>query len=357
MFELKKEISHGNKFSDKQVNFDSYSILHFELEGNQLNKFSEKGIFDEFININFDSYFNDMIFYEIFPFYPEKCNSDESEDYADDSLIKNKINSNLLNKEKEGYNIEKVCSFGEILKRIWDIIPEKIKNNLKKEALDYIAKKDKKSVALFKTANKKQKKLNSFSKKKKVLGRKRKGDNSERIHTKNNQDNIIKKCKAIFFSNLISYINKYVQKYSNHNKNFKLLTLDYKYVNNITKEDEMKLLATQLKDLASFETSKIYKLNKNKFINKIKIENILEEEKNNEKINKLLNMTFGEWIDIFTLKKNLEYEFRYEGLKISLEKIANNSNTEYFVRFLYFLFNYKRWFISKVGRVRRKREN
>ena len=380
MCALNKDISDEDKISDEQ---------YFEKESNQFNICSEIGIFSEFNITNSDSYHSEN-FFKFFPFYSAKSNSDESEDYHDNSFFEDKIYFNSLHKEKEGSNLtkktqipnkklkkekipinndlenkddkgskfEKVYSLDEILKLIWDIIPENIQNNFKNETVDYITKKDKQSVALFQTPNKKKKNQNSFSKKEKAecLGRKRNEDNSERSHTKNNQDNIIKKCKAIFISNVISYINEYIKFYSNH-KTFQLLALDYKYVNNITKKDEIELLDTKLKDLASLETSTKFKLNKNIFINKNQIENILEEEKNNEIINKLLNMTFGEWIDIFTLKKELFNDFEYWGLKFALEKNAKENNTEYFARFLFFLFNYKRWFISKNGRAKRKKEN
>ena len=40
----------------------------------------------------------------------------------------------------------------------------------------------------------------------KLIGRKRKGDNKEGKHNKNDSDNIIKKCKAVLFKYIIIYV-------------------------------------------------------------------------------------------------------------------------------------------------------
>ena len=56
-----------------------------------------------------------------------------------------------------------------------------------------------------------------------------------------------------------------------------------------------------LKDFISLEISRKYCE-----FNKEKMKKILKDEKDNEKLNSLLNMTFGEWIDVFTFKKDIE---------------------------------------------------
>ena len=87
---------------------------------------------------------------------------------------------------------------------------------------------------------------------------------------------------------------------------------------------------------------------------------ILEEEKNNEVINSFLNMTFGEWIDVFTLKRKLNYNSNFNGLQNTLNKLSkeeDDDDDEYFTRFILYLFNYKNSFQNKKGRNPKKSKN
>ena len=88
------------------------------------------------------------------------------------------------------------------------------------------------------------KKVKRNLKKKKKKRKKKKSNDIEKKHDKNQSYNIIKKCKRIFFSNLIEYINEYINTYKiNDKENFELLKLNYeKYINNLKKENEIKLL-------------------------------------------------------------------------------------------------------------------
>ena len=65
-------------------------------------------------------------------------------------------------------------------------------------------------------------------------------------------------------------------------------------------------------------------------------------------------MTFGEWIDIFTLKNKLNNNFEFYGLQNALSNIEETNSDEYFSRFIFYLFNYKRWFYNKKGRHRKR---
>jgi len=152
----------------------------------------------------------------------------------------------------------------------------------------------------------------------------------------------------------VDYISAFIKKYrTNQKENFELLKLDYgKYINNLKKENELDLFNMTLKDLASLEPSKKYSSNKDPEFNKKTISNLLkEEEKNSDKIiEKFLNMRFGEWIDIFTLKNKIDNDFKFNGLHDSLESISNEFDEEYFSRFVFYLYNYKNWFKNKKGR-------
>ena len=169
------------------------------------------------------------------------------------------------------------------------------------------------------------------------------------------QDNIIKKCKGIFFSNIIDHITAYIRE-----DEFKLTKLNYeKYVKDLKKENELNLFNTSLKDFAFFEASpKNKSKNENTISNKSKIEKILKKEKDNGKLKNLLNLNFGEWIDIFTLKNKFDRTIEFNGLNNSLEKVRKkNNSSKYLSRFIFLLFNYKRWFINKKGRNEGLQEN
>ena len=255
------------------------------------------------------------------------------------------------NYEDKNINLSKIYNIFEI-KNLLKNFP---KETLEKIREEFISKKDKESIYLFEL--KKQRKKREKSNFKFNLKRRKKnnGDDIERKHDKNQSEKKKKKCKGIFFSNLIEYINEYINTYKiNDKENFELLKLNYeKYINNLKKENEIKLLNTQLKDVASFEISDKY--NKNKDFNKIQVNRILEQEKNNQIINNLLNMTFGEWIDIFTFKNKMDNNIEFFGIHNILRKISETSNNDYFSRFIFYLFNYKRWFINKKGRSRKRK--
>ena len=178
-------------------------------------------------------------------------------------------------------------------------------------------------------------------------------DTTQGNHKKDCPDNIIKKIKAFLFSSVIEY----VQEYININKikikeKIKLLTLDYKNVNKLEKKFNLEILNQPLKDLISREISSKYKSHQD--FNKSIIKKVLDEEKNNDKINSLLNMTFGNWIDIFTYKKEWEHNIRFKGIKPFLEKIQKNNDAQYFSKFIFYLFNYQKWFLHKKGRKQKK---
>ena len=109
----------------------------------------------------------------------------------------------------------------------------------------------------------------------------------------------------------------------------------------------------KLKDLVSKDISSKYKSKLNeKDYNKNIINKIIQNEDSSEKLMNLLNMTFNEWIDIFTYKIENDYNKEYNLLQSALDKInqKNNNDKEYLLKFIFYLYNYKRWFESKKGR-------
>ena len=260
--------------------------------------------------------------------------------------LNKKINLNIaFNEEK----IKKILSQNGVKKEIID----KINGN-------YITKKEKESVSLFEIKQKQKRTKNpndsndSEEKTNFDVGRKKKTDNTKRKHDKNVPDNIIKKCKRIFFKYIIIFINSLIKTYkTNHQENYEFKNLSYEnYVNNLKKDKEIILLNMPLKDLVSLDVSNKYASNAS--FNKEKMEKILEEEKDNTIINSILNMTFGEWIDVFTFKNEINYYFEFNELQDVLIDLYNKEDKEYFSRFIFYLFNYKNAFENKVGRNSKK---
>lgn len=123
-----------------------------------------------------------------------------------------------MNKEKERNNISDKAlkmnpledeneTYPRIIYNCKDIKRILMKSEISKDLIEkikdeYISKEDKKSIHIFEIKNKKRKKEKSSKKDKKILGRKRNSDKTERKHNKNGADNIIKKCKGIFFSKI-----------------------------------------------------------------------------------------------------------------------------------------------------------
>ena len=258
-------------------------------------------------------------------------------------------------KVSKEYTLRKPCS----LEDIRNILKKnKISQNIIEKVKDSSTDLDKQNVGYFVVKVKGTRQINKKKipaiKELKLIGRKRKGDNKEGNHNKNknDSDNIIKKCKAVLFKYIIIYVLDIVNKLrTNKEENFELLKLSYKkYIDKLKKKNELDLFKMKIKNLVSLQTSSKYSINKDKDFNKKSINKILEEEKDNKVLINLLNMSFGDWIDIFTLKDNIENSFKFNGLEEALKDISDKNEEEYFSRFIFYLFNYQNYFYNKKGR-------
>ena len=155
-------------------------------------------------------------FEKAFPFGNQEQSLEESENFLSsingNSQISSLPEENIATRtksedstknKKKVYNLENIRKILE-KKGIQKNITEKINDN-------YITKEDKESVYYFGVGERKKSQQEKEGRcdiviDKKTLGRKRKEDNTEGKHTRNNSDNIIKKCKRIFFQNLIIYV-------------------------------------------------------------------------------------------------------------------------------------------------------
>ena len=218
-------------------------------------------------------------------------------------------------------------------------------------------------------------------------GRKKLNDYSKRRHSKNSSDNIIKKIKSKFLEYSLKFINKVLN--SNLNKKNKayynyllrkkkkdddddledlIKSLDYKYVNRIKKDSELSLLNKSLKEIFSQDISSKYSRLPNDS-NRIIIERILTDEKNNDIIMFVFNLTLREWIDVFIYKKELKDITKINNLneekinqlsslfdrvdKLLLDIYQKDCNKNYLSHFISLMYNYERWFFIKKGRRRR----
>ena len=145
---------------------------------------------------------------------------------------------------------------------------------------------------------------------------------------------------------LNSLLNNNIKKFTiNKNKkeeNEKILKkIAYKKIIDDTKrENNLLFLKMPLKEIFSNNISSKYRIT-NKNLNKNRIEALLTKKKDNEIIMFVLNMTFGDWFDIFIYKKELK-DFK-----------ILNFGKDYFSYFVYLIYNYERWFFIKQGRQRK----
>ena len=260
------------------------------------------------------------------------------------------------------YDIEDIKKHLDNNKISKDVIEKINKDDITKEDkqnVGYLYPKEKRKRSKTKTTETKTSETEKTETiEEKRLGRKRKGANKKGSHTKNDVDNIIKKCKRIFFDNVVGYVTEVVNSHESDKKQkFILGKLSYEYIDKLKKENELALFQMKLKDLLSLNISSKCSLSKDKEFNKKNINRILEEEKDNKVIIDLLNMNFDKWIDVFTLKTSIENVPEFDGFEKTLKDISEikdedseKKDGKYFSRFIFYLFNYQNYFKNKKGR-------
>ena len=170
---------------------------------------------------------------------------------------------------------------------------------------------------------------------------------------KNTEDRIFKEIKTYLLKYSLIFLNNILES-SNINKRF--YQIDYKYTTQLKKAEDM-----SLKELYSLGINhKLKYLSKD--YNKILIEEIIRNKERNdyETIMFVFNLSFGDWIELFCHKKDInEILKKNKGIHdINEEKIKNNligveellkwilekNDKNYFSYFTFFLYNYKSWF-------------
>ena len=335
-----------------------------------------------------------------------------SEDYSFDKPLINKTIplidkstgdkteiKNQKKKEKELNNTQqdnKMPPTQYLLGAIKDVIfsKSKIDNSIKQyfQYTDNLTNLEKKmsNETYFSLKKRNRDKEPEILKEQKKLGRKKKNDLTIGLHNRNSEDNLIKKIKGKIIYFLLIFVNlilnsslgerkkkEYVkfmkneQNYKNIEKEDLIKDLDYqKIVNETKKERNIEFLKMTLKDFLSLEISPKYKT-LSPYSNRNIINEIIENEKENEIIMFVLKeLTLGDYIDIFTYKKELsdfghleEEEYKQIMAKFTrvddlLKEIAISSeDNNYFSIFTSLLYNYERWFFIKKERKRNNNNN
>ena len=356
---------------------------------------------DEINNIDFNILINEIFFpnmivpnlniFNSSPYYKDN-RSYISEERNHPNINKdNNAEINLINKNIFQIKYEKstntttfknkeiIPEFYSMNKIIEKIFNDGIKNELKAaelektneynymESLNKIWKKNQKQYDYNYSENEKREKERR--------GRKRKSNFPIIEHNRMTADNIIKKIKNIIMKNIIDFLNQLLKETT---KNVKLCKLDYKYSNQINRAVEFKLLRMKLKELASLDISpkyvKVQKYYNREIIKKIinKEKSIIDETQENyyNTLMFVFNLTFSEWLDLLTVKKNVKDLASYYKVngKINVDLIENNfvginqilsnfeENENYFARFVFYFYNYERWFYLKTGRIIKKKK-
>ena len=218
---------------------------------------------------------------------------------------------------------------------------------------------------------------------KKKRGRKKNDEPSDALHNKDSADNIIKKIKSKIFKYLLMFINDLLNSLKEKNKNKIIVNkneklsekekkiikkIDYKtIVNDMKRKNNLAFLKMSLKEFLSNQISSKYST-LSKDLNKSTINEILNKEKENIIIKYIFNLTFGDWIDIYTYKKEItdfgnidiesikEIEKKFKKVESLLEEIYNlNYGNNYFSFFISLLYNFERWFYVKQSREKKEK--
>ena len=248
-------------------------------------------------------------------------------------------------------------NFQEMLKK--DIVLE---NFLNKKRKRHFFKGDN-NINVFNKNEDEDEDEDKYKKNEKRRGRPKQSKNGI-IHNRMSKDNIFKKIKSELFNHLVKFINILLDK--SEEDEDRILNLDYKYINQLKKEKDLEYLNMSLKEFLSMDISCKYK-HKSKDLNKKNIEKILDDKKDNDIIQFAFNMTFRDYLNIFTRKinvydliDNLDQNTKIkikviddslQGVELLLNKIAKNNNSKYFSSFCIFLYNYELWFYNKQPRT------
>ena len=172
-------------------------------------------------------------------------------------------------------------------------------------------------------------------------------DPYEIVHNKFSKDNIRRRIKALFNNYIIRLLNNLIkQKYLNSRHYF--LKMNIKVTKDLGIEYNRNLLNTPLKEIIVNVSNKY----QNKENNNIKCIKYIEEQKDNEEIINILNMTYEQlYINYLNTTKNDSQENSFETHK---EKMLKVYGKEYLDKFIENTKNFIEYF--KKGKNRKSRK-
>ena len=199
-------------------------------------------------------------------------------------------------------------------------------------------------------------------------GRKKKDDNTKRKHDKFSSDNIFKKIKAKLIEIAIEFINNIVNRNKKDPIKVIFKKIDYKYINQMRQDLDIELLNEPLKNLLLKDVSKKYS-NISTDSNRIKLENLIKNEKNDEIIMFVLNLPFRDFIELYCSKKTI-YDIESSSnidsgscqkimnelprIDSLLNKIFKKNDGKFLSHFIFLLYNYEKSVLIKKGRNLKK---
>jgi hypothetical protein len=323
---------------------------------------SQRGKDEIYFNHSFDSNIKktSLITNQTEFHYERKINSPSPKNKA---IYKNKLLNNCFSFEQ----IQKI--FAENEKKFKDIYQKFTYNYNIESAEDKLCKRKRyRQMEEFIAMEDESKQKNKIKR-----GRERKTNNKfYEEHTKMSGDNIIRKIKARLFAYLLEFLNNILNK-KDEDRN-RLYKLNYKFIKNLNKKNDIKYLNMQLKDLFSMDITPKYKGILPDY-NKEFIERIINHKEKVKDYNTVIfvfNMTFGEWLDMFTCKKDIKYlknkyaqcdgiNFEMIANKIAcvnklLEEMLEKNDESYFSIFTFYLYNYQKWFSIQSSRSSKKQK-
>ena len=350
---------------DSDFDYSHYSLLPKANYENILYKLQSNNYDESIINIDEKNSINERDKTKA----TQKINQNKS---ITEKILLKKDAISTYNKQKYNLDTIKECLSKNIAPIEFNIINENMNYNEKVEKAEKNLQFTKTKRRRLKNKENETENNNNLDNKieRNKRGRKTKNvNNLLKEHDKYSDDNMIKKIKSKLFEYSRTFLNKMLEKYNDKGKSV-LMQLDYKkYIDRLNREQDLMFLNMPLKDLFSNDISfkcQLKNIEKVKDYNKKKIEAILHNETDNT-ILFALNMTFIEWLDIFTFKTSLNdviHKYNIEkNMDVDLQKIDKNlikvddllknklkNNLDEFSLFIFYLYNYELWFNKKVGR-------
>ena len=344
-----RNLNNGFLFGDKATDLENQNMSYFWIDDN-MNQIQDKPTADKTKNTNNKKCCNDALL----------------------NLIENvKIKEDILLEFYSFKDIEEKIFKNEDYKNKFSSDVDSMFTKVEKLESKFLKKKrfrDDKEDNFLNEFMKNEKNKNKGQENRKKRGRKTKNNISYKEHGRLAADNIIKKIKTEFFKYMILFINNIINRI-NLIYNHKIYKIDYELINRLNREIDLKYLNTTLKDLLSLNVSPKFKKIESES-NKNYIEKILNEKSIDETIKFILNMTFRDFIDIFSYKKKVkellnEYEINdysndicnkieknLVGVDDLFNKLAKSDRIDkyYFSNFVFYLYNYEKWFLMKKGR-------